>query len=130
MTLVLPYRPMGTMLELIVLPPIRVPETRPGRQTRLHRDANVEAILAQIPGQVNVSECAHYAQRNRVWASCVSVIGALLGSCSNCHYNNEGSCCSLHKYSFQSVFALSKVITCLQVRGLMWPPLLPPTPMP
>lgn len=67
MTLVLPYRPMGTMLELIVLPPIRVPETRPGRQTRLHRDANVEAILAQIPGQVNISECAHYAQRNRVW---------------------------------------------------------------
>ena len=80
--MVLPERPTGAMWELVALPRLREPETRPGRQTRLHRDANIEAVLAQSTGQMNDPECAHCAQGSGVWASCVSVPGSLLGSCA------------------------------------------------
>lgn len=113
------------MLELVELPRLREPETRPGRQVRLHRDANVEAILAQFAGQVNDPECAHCVQGSGVWASCVSVPGCLVGSCANCHYNNEGSRCSLRKYFLRFFFTAFVVANCFQAREL--PPI--PTPL-
>src|SRR3981081_3979350 len=99
------------MTTLAALAPARNPTTRPGRNTRLNRDANIEANLAQITGQVNIPECAHYAQRNRVFALCVSAASHLSGSCANCHYNNEGVRCSLHEYSFRVIFTLFYNVT-------------------
>ena len=49
------------MTALAALPPARNPITRPGRNTRLNWDANIEANLAQITGQVNVLEYAYCA---------------------------------------------------------------------
>ena len=122
------------MTALAALPPARNPTTRPGRNTRLNRDANIEANLAQITGQVNVPECAHCARENGVFALCVSAPGHLSGSCANCHYNNEGVRCSLREYSFWAVFALFYNVTnYLQARELMRPlspPPLPPPPPP
>ena len=91
------------------LPPV---ETRPGGQTRLHCDANIEVALAQSARNLNDPECAHFALSHGVWVFCVSVPGCLLGSCANCHYNNEGNRCSLCKYYFQLVFASSVVTVC------------------
>lgn len=122
------------MTALAALPPARNPTTRPGRNARLNRDANIEANLAQITGQVNVPECAHCARRNGVFALCVSAPGQLSGSCANCHYNNEGVRCSLREYSFRAVFTLFYNVTnYLQARELMRPlspPPLPPPPPP
>jgi hypothetical protein len=122
------------MTALAALPPARNPTTRPGRNARLNRDANIEANLAQITGQVNVPECTHCAQRNGVFALCVSASGQLSGSCANCHYNNEGVRCSLREYSFRAVFTLFYNVTnYLQARELMQPlspPPLPPPPPP
>jgi hypothetical protein len=118
------------MTALAALPPARNPTTRPGRNARLNRDANIEANLAQITGQVNVPECTHCAQRNGVFALCVSASGQLSGSCANCHYNNEGVRCSLREYSFRAVFTLFYNVTnYLQARELMRPLSLPPTPI-
>jgi hypothetical protein len=125
------------MTALAALPPARNPTTRPGRNVRLNRDANIEANLAQITGQVNVPECAHCARRNGVFALCVSAPDQLSGSCANCHYNNEGVRCSLREYSFWAVFTLFYNVTnYLQARELMrplspppLPPPLPPTPI-
>ena len=125
------------MTTLAALAPARNPTTRPGRNTRLNRDANIEANLAQITGQVNVPECAHCARRNGVFALCVSAAGQLSGSCANCHYNNEGVRCSLREYYFRIVFTLFYNITnYLQAHELLrplsplpLPPLLPPTPI-
>ena len=115
------------MTALAALPPARNPTTRPGRNARLNRDANIEANLAQITGQVNVPECAHCAWRNGVFALCVSAAGQLNGSCANCYYNNEGVRCSLREYSFQVVFTLFYNVTnYLQARELMRPPSPPP----
>jgi hypothetical protein len=117
------------MTALAALPPARNPTTRPGRNTRLNRDANIEANLAQITGQVNVLECAHCARENGVFALCVSAPGQLSGSCANCHYNNEGVRCSLREYSFRVVFTLFYNVTnYLQARELMRPPSPPPLP--
>jgi hypothetical protein len=119
------------MTTLAALPPARNPTTRPGRNTRLNRDANIEANLAQITGQVNVLECAHCARENGVFALCVSAPGQLSGSCANCHYNNEGVRCSLREYSFRVVFTLFYNVTnYLQARELMRPPSLLPLPPP
>jgi Protein of unknown function (DUF3716) len=124
------------MTALAALPPARNPTTRPGRNTRLNRDANIEANLAQITGQINDPECAHCARKNGVFALCVSAAGQLSGSCANCHYNNEGVRCSLRECSFRAVFTLfNNVTNYLQARGLLLPPLLPllpppPPPMP
>ena len=121
------------MTALAALPPARNPTTRPGRNTRLNRDANIEANLAQITGQVNVPECTYCARKYRVFALCVSAPGYLSRSCANCHYNNGGVRCSLREYSFQAVFTLFYNITnYLQARELIQPPspppLLPPPP--
>jgi hypothetical protein len=105
----------------MALPRLREPETRPGRETHLYRDANIEAVLAQSTGQINDPECAHCAQGSGVWASCVSVPGSSLGSCANCHYNNEGNRCSLRKYCLRPVFTLSVVTDYLQARMLLLP---------
>jgi hypothetical protein len=119
------------MTALAALTPARNPTTRPGRNARLNRDANIEANLAQITGQVNVPECAHCARKNGVFALCVSAASQLSGSCANCHYNNEGVRCSLREYSFQVVFTLFYNVTnCLQAHELMQPPSLPPLPPP
>jgi len=119
------------MTALAALPPARNPTTRPGRNARLNRDANIEANLAQITGQVNVLECAHCARKNGVFALCVSAAGQLSGSCANCHYNNEGVRCSLREYSFRVIFtSFYNVTNCLQARKLMQPPSLPPLPPP
>ena len=122
------------MTALAALPPARNPTTRPGRNTRLNRDANIEANLAQITGQVNVPECTHCARKYGVFALCVSAAGHLSGSCANCHYNNEGVRCSLREYSFRVVFTLFYNVTnYLQARELMQPlspPPLPPPPPP
>jgi hypothetical protein len=119
------------MAALAALPPVRNPTTRPGRNTRLNWDANIEANLAQITGQVNILECAHYAWKNGVFALCVSAPGQLSGSCANCHYNNEGVRCSLREYSFRVVFTLFYNVThYLQAHKLMRPPSLPPLPPP
>jgi hypothetical protein len=122
------------MTALAALPPARNPTTRPGRNTCLNRDANIEANLAQIMGQVNVPECTHCARRNGVFALCVSALGHLSGSCANCHYNNEGVRCSLCEYSFRAVFTLFYNVTnylqaCELMQSLSPPPLLPP-PLP
>jgi hypothetical protein len=115
------------MTALAAMPPARNPTTRPSRNARLNRDANIEANLAQITGQVNVLECAHCARKNGVFALCVSAPGHLSGSCANCHYNNEGVRCSLREYSFRAVFILFYNVTnYLQARGLMRPLSLPP----
>ena len=115
------------MTALAALAPARNPTTRPGRNIRLNRDANIEANLAQIIGQVNIPECAHCARRNGVFVLCVSAAGQLSGSCANCHYNNEGVRCSLREYSFWVVFTLFYNVTnYLQAHGLLQPPSPPP----
>src|SRR3981081_3291993 len=117
------------MNALAALAPARHSTTHPGCNTRLNRDANIEANLAQITGQVNVPECTHYARRNGVFVLCVSAAGQLSGSCANCHYNNEGVRCSLREYSFWVVFTLFYNVTnYLQAHGLLQPPSPPPLP--
>jgi hypothetical protein len=119
------------MTALAALPAARNPTTRPGRNTRLTRDANIEANLAQITGQVNLPESRHCARRNGVFVLCVSVVGQLSGSCANCHYNNEGWRCSLRELSSQAVFILFNNITnCLKARRPQLPPSPPPSPLP
>src|SRR5277367_2748438 len=119
------------MTALAALPAARNPTTRPGRNTRLTRDANIEANLAQITGQVNLPECRHCAQQNGVFVLCVSVVGQLSGSCANCHYNNEGWRCSLRELSSRAVFILFNNITnCLKARRPQLPPSPPPSPLP
>jgi hypothetical protein len=119
------------MTALAGLPPARNPITRPGWNVRLNRDANIEANFAQITGQVNVPECAYCARNNGLFALCVSATSYLSGSCANCHYNNEGVCCSLRECSSQVVFTLFNNITnCLQAREPLLPPLLPLLPPP
>src|SRR3981081_2159846 len=99
------------MTTLAALAPARNPTTRPGRNTRLNRDANIEANLAQITGQVNIPECAHCARRNGVFVLCVAAARQLSGSCANFHYNNEGVRCSLHESSFWVNFTLFYNVT-------------------
>ncbi len=99
------------MTALAALPPARNPVTRPGRTVRLTRDANIEANLAQITGQVNDPACSHCARNFGVFAACVSSAGQLNESCANCHYNNEGVRCSLRECSSRVVFTLFNNIT-------------------
>ena len=60
----------------VASPPARNPTTRPGRNIRLNRDANIEANLAQITGEVNTPVCAHCA------GSKLSISGWTVLSCS------------------------------------------------
>jgi Protein of unknown function (DUF3716) len=58
----------------------------------------MEAYLGQLTGPENANACSHCRKGAGIWVLCVSVEGFFGGSCSNCHYNNEGVRCSLRKF--------------------------------
>jgi hypothetical protein len=76
---------------------LRVIELRYGRnQLNIFPTPNCEAVLAYTRGQImdGVHAC-HSCKRGRgPFTKCVIMNGYLSGSCSNCHYNNEGTRCS------------------------------------
>jgi hypothetical protein len=87
------------MTALADMPLVRNAPIRQGRTLNLARSSNMEAYLGQLTGQENATPCMHCGQKSAgIWTRCVSVEGFFLGSCANCHYNNEGVRCSLRMY--------------------------------
>jgi hypothetical protein len=88
---------------LLALPAFRVPAQHPGSSAiNLDTPGNRDAYLAQAVGSVASPACSHCTKSNGAWVGCVVVPGYFLGSCANCHYNNEGPRCTLRpcKYYF------------------------------
>lgn len=95
------------MDSLHALPALRDALLRENRVLNLSRPSNVEANLAQRVGAVNPTDCTHCARGLGPFLLCVSVVDYFGGSCAGCHYNNEGTRCSLRKFpACNSVFWL------------------------
>jgi hypothetical protein len=95
----LPAKTTGTMTALAAYNPVRNPQARTGHTPKPHaRAANIEAYLGQIVSTINSPPCKHCKNGSGVWVLCVSVPGFFSGSCSNCHYNNEGIRCSQSRF--------------------------------
>jgi uncharacterized protein DUF3716 len=76
---------------------LRGVEFRPGRvEINLFIHQNCEAALAYSRGQVmeGANGCQSCKRGRGPFAKCVVVKGYMKGSCSNCHYNAEGTRCS------------------------------------
>ena len=63
------------------------------------RPSNIEALCAYQVGEVNEPPCTHCERGIGIYQQCVSVKDFLNGSCANCHYNSEGTRCSLRKFT-------------------------------
>lgn len=75
----------------------RNPEPRDrSHRPNLQRRGNVEAMLAQITGQVARNPCKSCRKGHGPWSECVVLDGNLCGSCANCWYNACGSRCTYH----------------------------------
>jgi hypothetical protein len=93
------------MGSLHVLPALRDALLRDNRLLSLSRTSNIEANLAQRVGAINPTSCVPCTRHLGPFQLCVSVADHLSGSCANCHYNNEGTRCSLRKFpASESVF--------------------------
>ena len=77
------------------LPVLRLLEFRAGRSFSNSRIQNYEAAVGTVVGSVASSPCSHCAAGSGCFARCVTVANRFGGSCTNCHYNSEGSRCSL-----------------------------------
>jgi len=70
---------------------------RPNRKSiNLFTAQNCEAALAYSRGQVmdGTTACRSCKRDNGPFVECVVLEGYMNGSCSNCHYNAEGTRCS------------------------------------
>jgi len=83
------------LVALIRMPWVREPVLNEGRQLRLDRAVNREALLAQTRGVRLHVPCSHCKKGQGPFTVCAAVPGHLNGSCASCHYNNSGSRCSL-----------------------------------
>jgi hypothetical protein len=86
-----PAKPIAEM-ELL-----RGVEFRPGRaEINLFRSKNCEAALAYSRGEVmeGMNACIPRRRRRGPFVKCVVAKGHMKGSCSNCHYHDEGSRCN------------------------------------
>ena len=87
------------MEELHARPALRQPQQRTAdRIINLARTSNMEALLGQMVGAEG-GGCTHCTRARPAgpWDLFVTVDGVSGGSCVNCHYNNEGSRCSVRK---------------------------------
>ncbi|ODA81183.1 hypothetical protein RJ55_04147 [Drechmeria coniospora] len=75
----------------------REPEQRRNDQElNLARRSNVEALLAQVTGDVADVPCKNCHKGHGPWTRCVIIPGSMCGSCSNCWFNASGSRCTFH----------------------------------
>ncbi|KAI9654007.1 MAG: hypothetical protein M1829_001102 [Trizodia sp. TS-e1964] len=91
----MPSRPTMAMRVLTAWTRLRNPEQRSAEGLNLGPNANLEAVLLQIVGIKNEPGCRHCRRGNGKFVLCCSVPSVVEGSCGNCHWGNEGSCCSL-----------------------------------
>jgi hypothetical protein len=84
---------------IVTNPVIRAGILRPNCQINTHYTSNIEAYIGQLIGVLN-NPCCTYCTIQGVgcWTECVSVPRHFSNSCCNYYYNNEGICCSLHKF--------------------------------
>lgn len=60
----------------------------------MERATNLEAMLLGITGDAADPECTTCQSGSGPFVGCFSVAGVAGNSCSNCHYNSEGTRCS------------------------------------
>jgi hypothetical protein len=77
---------------------IRGESLRHGRVLRKLAEGttNLEATLAYTRGVLQEEECTHCAKGSGPFTSCVVMPGFFKGACTNCHYNDNASRCTLH----------------------------------
>ena len=77
------------------------------------RPVNREAIIGQTRGEVTSVTCGRCQNGLGPFSKCVVVEGFFSGSCTNCHYNSQGSRCSLRGGKFALLFLKKKKKTGL-----------------
>ena len=97
-TINLPETRTATCSKIQSLNIVRGIRLRPGKVLRglAKGQANLESVLGQQRGEVKGGpDACHHCQLSRgPFEECVTVDGMLNQSCTNCHYNSEGSRCS------------------------------------
>ncbi|KAJ9154851.1 hypothetical protein NKR23_g2220 [Pleurostoma richardsiae] len=74
-------------------------QRKPDQHLNMVRRSNVEALFAQIAGDLAPSPCHHCRKGQGPWTQCVLYGGQMMGSCANCWFNASGSRCSFHEKS-------------------------------
>ncbi len=98
----------ATSSAIAAMPVLRAVALRTGRSVNPNRPVNGEAIYAYMAGTIQTPACGHCVKNSGPFPLCVAVAGLLNGSCSNCHYNSEGSRCSFSgKSTFPSIFCFA-----------------------
>ena len=95
------------LASLRTLPKVRNLEFRTLQLLNLGKSSNRKAAVAYMVGELVQAPCTRCTSSNGPFPECVRVLGFLLESCSNCHYNGLGTLCSLRcKLSLLSVLFL------------------------
>lgn len=79
--------------QVAVRPPA---QRRIAQRLNMVRRSNVEALLAQVTGELPARPCKNCHKGHGPWTECVIYDGQMCGSCANCWYNASGSRCTFH----------------------------------
>lgn len=71
-------------------------QRRHSQKLNIERRSNVEALLAQVTGELPARPCKNCHKGHGPWTQCVIYDGQMCGSCSNCWFNASGSRCTFH----------------------------------
>ncbi|CAM1502959.1 Fc.00g077350.m01.CDS01 [Cosmosporella sp. VM-42] len=76
-------------------------QRRVDQKLNMERRSNVEALLAQVTGELAPRPCKNCHKGHGPWTTCVIMDGQMCGSCSNCWFNASGSRCTFHENNSQ-----------------------------
>lgn len=91
------YITTGNCKKLFAQEGVRDVILRDARELHLGRPTNVEAVLGQSRGVMEVEEYKGCAGGGGPFTTCVTVQGMFGGSCTNCQFGSKAAKCSLRK---------------------------------